>query len=80
MATTYRCLSCGEGVVRPFAKSGRRTPYKEIMLEVPADLEIPTCDRCDEEWYDDTTMDAVNTVLEDVYRRYLYRCAKKGSL
>ena len=67
----FRCAECGEGTVRALAKVGRRTRHKTMVLEVPADLEIPTCDRCGAEWYDDTTARTVDEALEGIYRREL---------
>ena len=67
----FRCAECGEGTVHTLAKAGRKTRHKTMVLEVPADLEIPTCDRCGAEWYDDTTARMVDEALEGIYRREL---------
>ena len=69
--TGFRCVECGEGTVRPLAKAGRKTRHKTMVLEVPADIAVPTCDGCGAEWYDDTTARAVDEALEGVYRREL---------
>ncbi len=67
----FRCVECGEGKVRPLAKQGRQTRHKTMMLEVPADLEIPTCGHCGAEWFDDATARAVDEALEGIYRHEL---------
>lgn len=67
----FRCTECGEGKVRPLAKAGRQMRHKTMTLNLPADVEIPTCDRCGTEWFDDTTAREVDDVLESVYRREL---------
>jgi len=67
----FRCVECGEGTVLPLAKAGRLTRHRTMRLEVPSDLEIPTCDRCGTEWYDDTTARTVDEALEGIYRREL---------
>lgn len=67
----FRCVECGEGRVRPLAKAGRQTRHKTMTLELPADLEVPTCDRCGAEWYDDTTAREVDEALEGIYRHEL---------
>ena len=64
----WRCVECGVGKVRPFAKAGRQARHRTMMLELPADLAIPTCDRCGTEWFDDTVARQVDDVLEGLYR------------
>ena len=67
----FRCAECGEGTVRPLAKAGRKTRHKTMTLELPSGIEVPTCDRCGAEWYDDTTAREVDDALEGIYRREL---------
>jgi tRNA A-37 threonylcarbamoyl transferase component Bud32 len=46
-----RCRECGKGYVKPLARAGRFARYKTFpRLEIPAHVEIPTCDRCSAEW------------------------------
>ena len=70
---TMRCVACGKGTVRPLAKAGRRMRYKTMMVEVPGELAIPTCDACGEEWFDETTAEEVDDALGAAYRRLLHR-------
>jgi hypothetical protein len=65
---TFRCGECGEGTVRPLARTGRQAKYRTLMLPVPDTLEIPTCDRCGTEWINDSTAKAIDAVLENEYR------------
>lgn len=44
-----RCRECGLGTVKLTTKAGRKHRYKGIMLSVPEDLAIPTCDHCGNE-------------------------------
>ncbi len=66
-----RCRECGVGEVRPLAKSGRRGNYKNLELEIPAELKIPTCNNCGTEWMDRATASALDAGLEKVYRDVL---------
>jgi hypothetical protein len=50
-------------MVRPLAKPGRETRHAATTLELPSDVEIPTCDHCGAEWYDDTMAREVDKVL-----------------
>ena len=56
-----RCRECGEGMVRPLAKAGRTTPFRNMSaLAVPNTLAIPTCDHCGNEWIDPKTAEAID--------------------
>ncbi len=68
---TRRCRECGDGLIRPLAREGRAYPYKDLMLPVPADLEIPTCSDCGSEWIDAPTARALDNALEDAYLEWL---------
>lgn len=63
-----RCVECGEGMVRPLAKTGRRSPFRNMAaVAIPADFLIPTCDRCGAERIDGATAEALDEVLELAY-------------
>lgn len=67
-----RCVECGEGMVRPLAKAGRRSPYRNMAaVSIPADFMIPTCDRCGAERIDGPTAEALDEVLEVAYSKEL---------
>jgi hypothetical protein len=69
-----RCRECGEGMIRPLAKAGRRMPYRNMLaLHVPATLAIPTCDSCGTEWIDGATAEALDAALEGAYIHELHR-------
>lgn len=65
-----RCRECGDGVIRPLAKEGRRVPYRDATaLLVPATIEIPTCDHCGSEWIDHQTAVALDEALQPLYEQ-----------
>ncbi len=67
-----KCHSCHQGTVVPLAKPGRTAPYKTIPnLPVPADLVIPTCDHCGEEWMTPEDAARIDAAMEAVYREEL---------
>jgi hypothetical protein len=69
-----RCRECGEGMVRPLAKAGRRMPYRNLAaLPVPVTLTIPTCDKCGNEWIDPKTAHAIDEALESAYVHELHK-------
>ncbi len=56
----------------PTARAGRTARYRSLAgLPVPDDFEIPTCEQCGSEWVDGATAEAMDTVLERVYRQQL---------
>ena len=63
----FRCVECGRGTVRPVARSGRRVFYRTMEVEVPAELEIPTCDNCGEEWTNASDAKTLEAALEATY-------------
>lgn len=63
--TARRCKECGNGRIIPTAKAGRTTPYRgRESMQIPADFEIPTCDNCGTEYFNDTTAEALDAVLD----------------
>lgn len=66
-----RCHECGVGEIRPVAKAGRRSRYKTMELEIPADVKIPTCNNCGSEGVDLATAKAIDAAMEKVYRDVL---------
>jgi hypothetical protein len=71
MKVARRCHECGTGRVVPVAKPGRQERYRTLMLEIPAHLEIPTCDNCGAEWMDPATARAIDEALKDVFQASL---------
>jgi hypothetical protein len=63
-----RCRECDKGTIRLVATPGRTWRYRRMMLDVPADFEIPTCDACGEEWLDPKRADALDELLQGQYR------------
>lgn len=67
-----RCLECGEYAVVPTAKAGRVTRYKSFhSIEIPADVNIPTCGECGTEWFDGNDALMIDEALEKVYNERL---------
>lgn len=69
-SSCFQCLMCS-GTVRHLAKPGRFLAYRAIILELPADIKILTCDRCGSRYGDK----AASVALEDIYHRDLERIA-----
>jgi hypothetical protein len=65
-------------MVRLVAEPGRRTTYKFLELDVPADLGVPACDRCEVEWHNDTTAAVFDEAMEQVFRRELATIAQRA--
>jgi hypothetical protein len=65
--TKRRCAQCGERAVVKVKGAGRVRTYKNLDLEVPAHVEIPTCENCGAEWIGAATAGALDTAMETVY-------------
>jgi len=66
------CPACNKGSIVDLKKPGRRTPYRNIPdLEIPAELAIPTCDHCGEEWVDAATSARLDDALKEAYQSVL---------
>lgn len=69
-----RCRECGEGMIRPLAKEGRKMPFRNMAaLAVPNTLTIPTCDNCGNEWIDPKTAQAIDEALQGAYANELHK-------
>jgi len=66
------CPACDVGHLRPVAKAGRRMPLKQIPdLEIPADVAMPTCDRCGAEILGDPELAALGAAMNAAYGQAL---------
>lgn len=66
------CKQCGARAMRPRARPGRTTRYRNMAaLAIPDDFPIPTCSRCRTEQLDAETRAALATVLHEEYRSAL---------
>lgn len=73
-----RCAECDEGTVRLLAKPGRRASFHFVPnLTVPADLAIPTCDRCGAEWFDADAASAYDAAMATVLEGELRARARR---
>ena len=69
-----KCHVCFQGEILPVARAGRTTRYKALpSLAVPADLPIPTCNACGEEWISPDDAKRIDAALEMAYRAELAR-------
>lgn len=59
---------CG-GAIQLLKRPGRSWFYKGISIKIPDSYTIPTCDRCGEEWLNPDQADALDDILEAVYRK-----------
>ena len=59
----HRCHACGVGKIVMLAKAGRHTFYGGEEIEVPDNLEIPTCDNCGSEWMDEEIAQVIDDSL-----------------
>ena len=68
MSKIRRCYECGGNVISQ-AQPGRTMPYKNIpALELPAALEIPTCESCGETFFDEQLDKRVDVALEAAFK------------
>lgn len=59
------CYECG-GEVRMVAVAGRRHPHRRgLEVLVPADLAIPTCQRCGGEYLDGAMCEAIDAAARE---------------
>jgi len=69
--TIRRCGQCGARAVVGVARAGRLTMYRNLELEVPAHVVVPTCAKCGAEWIDEAAAKALDEALERVYESKL---------
>lgn len=75
---TRVCPACGEGTISARGEPGRFAMHHGVRLEIPADVELPTCDHCGERFFDDDTAARVDARLNEILdqRRYaVFRAA-----
>ena len=65
---SFQCRGCGQGTIRLVATPGRTWRYKHLLLDVPADFEIPTCDHCGEEWLEADRADELDKIFHKQYK------------
>jgi predicted XRE-type DNA-binding protein len=73
------CPSCNGGEIKPRAGGERRMRYRQIPdLELPAELELPTCEGCGQAWLDAEATRRVEAALEEAYRAALVHKAEQA--
>ncbi len=76
---TMNCPECGRGEVRPNHDQDRRWSFRTIPdLELPVEVEIPTCAHCGEQWIDGDTDAALDAGLERAFRATVLEKAKRA--
>jgi len=63
MTALKTCPACG-GPIRMVTGPGRTFACGSVMAELPADLAIPTCASCGEEWHDAETTEKLDRWFE----------------
>lgn len=75
----FTCPNCSQGEIVMATGQGRRMRYRHIPdLELPEELELPTCPVCKEEWIDAETSRRLEAALEVAYRAELARKAERA--
>jgi transcriptional regulator with XRE-family HTH domain len=75
----FTCPNCGKGEIVMATGRGRRMRYRHIPdLELPEELELPTCSACGEGWIDVETSQRLEVALEAAYRAELARKAERA--
>ena len=67
-ATKRLCGQCGERAVVGIARAGRTTTFKNLELEIPAHVVVPTCEKCQAEWIDERTATALDDAFGVAYQ------------
>lgn len=68
------CPSCNRGHIVMKAGPGHRMRYRHIPdLEIPAELELPACEACGQQWLDAEATQRLEMALEEAYRTELVR-------
>lgn len=66
MGYSNNCPECG-GLVSPHCEIGRVMKYKGKDFVIPTDLEIPTCDGCGEQFFDEVLCIKIDAICEEEY-------------
>lgn len=66
-----KCPCCGRHAVRPVAQPGRVCRYRNAVLTLPADLQVPTCGRCKYMLLSFEAVPGLAATLEATYRAEL---------
>ncbi len=59
------CAICEEGAIENRAEPGRIVTHHGLRLEIPATVEIPTCNHCGERFYNDDIAKRVDAALDE---------------
>jgi hypothetical protein len=72
------CPSCEKGILIPIARAGRLMPHRNLHeVPIPADFEIPTCNKCGAEIVGYALATRLDAVLEGEWQAEL---AKKAAV
>lgn len=62
-------IGCG-GQIFPLKMDGRWFLFKDVVIFLDKDLEIPRCDKCKADWIDDDTQIALDVILNRDYEQH----------
>lgn len=75
----FDCPTCNRGEIVMAKGPCRRMRYRHIPdLEIPEELELPTCSVCGERWLDAESTRQLELALESAYRTTLARKAEQA--
>ena len=69
MTHPINCPECG-GLISLKCGVARLIKYKEISVVLPVDLEIPTCEGCGEQFFDEELTEKVDAICAKEYLRW----------
>lgn len=71
-STLRRCVRCGARAVKPRTGPGRTTRYRTMpAMAIPDDVAIPACGRCQSEYIDEQTSEAIAPRLQQAFLQSL---------
>jgi hypothetical protein len=66
----YRCPTCKFGLVIPHSRDGRFVSHRNVLINLPMSVFVPTCNRCRAEFLDPETEKRMNEALEKEFARH----------
>jgi hypothetical protein len=74
-----RCRRCQSKAVRSYARPGRTIRYRNVAaMPIPDSFPIPTCSRCHAEFFEPSTLEALDLLLHQQYLEQLRQRAKQA--
>jgi hypothetical protein len=74
-----KCSKCQSKAVRSYARPGRTIRYRNVAsMPIPDSFPIPTCSRCHAEFFEPSTLEALDLLLHQQYLEQLRQRAKQA--